>query len=521
MFARTTRTKLIWTVTEYALKEQGASRIADRIFGNGIQAVKAIYTASIAEHLHALRNELAARVRDAKANPDPTGLYPFLLSFVSRRALLDVGPAPLAFSQGQSLNFRIAVDREFCLLKQPGVSVAKTPLVAVTSHDMLPKIMPGTLMSFSYGEVEGRVTAVLDSKPDAIEVTIECLTTGVLHTGMQVTSPAMPTNLFPLLPEDKLALESRFSGLADYVIINGLHHEAELHQLKSYFYDGGPSLSKRHPSVPIGPAVREVDAPVPPRFMIKIDSEHMLNNFSNLLDQVDGTYLSRSELGAIVHPHSLPITQKEIIAKCNADAKVVMIASELMHSMKSNPNPTRAEVSDLANAVADGADALVLEQEVTEGPYADEVATVSQETVAKSEPRLDEDWHRVPFVVRNDDDAVAYGAIRTAEHVGAKALVCLTEGGYTALRLSSMRTPVDVIAITYNRNIMRQLALMSAVFPVRISGSTAFDRVLSETKAVLFEHCGLTRGDTFVFISLTSSSISERQSNFFTIQVLE
>jgi pyruvate kinase len=125
----------------------------------------------------------------------------------------------------------------------------------------------------------------------------------------------------------------------------------------------------------------------------------MLSNFSNLLDQVDGTYLSRSELGTIVHPHSLPITQKEIISKCNSEAKIVMIASELMHSMQVNPNPTRAEVSDLANAVSDGADALVLEPDVTEGPYPDEVAKVSQETVIKSEPKMDDNWH--PCSIRN------------------------------------------------------------------------------------------------------------------------
>jgi pyruvate kinase len=440
---------------------------------------------------------------------------------VSRRALLDVGQDPLAFAEGERKVFRIVVDREFCSLNRHGTESAKGPRIAVTSADMIAGLQVGSLISFSYGELEGRIQAILPARDNAVEATIECLSSGVLRSGMQVTSPAIPIGLFPLLPEDKLALESRFNGLADYVIINGLQHESELQQIKSYFYDGGPTLSKRHPSVPIGPSVRQPHAPVPPRFMIKIDSEHMLTHFSDLLDQVDGTYLSRSELGAIVHPHSLPITQKEIIAKCNADAKIVMIASELMHSMKSNPNPTRAEVSDLANAVADGADALVLEHEVTEGPYPDDVAKVCQETVSKSEPSLGETWDRVPFAIRNDDDAVAYGAIRTAEQVGAKALVCLTEGGYTAARLSSMRTPVDVIAVTYNTNIMRQLALMSAVYPVRISSATAFDRVLAETKACLFEHCGLVRGDKFVFISLTSSSISERQSNFFTIQVLE
>jgi pyruvate kinase len=521
MFARTTRTKLVWTVTEKYLREEGAARVADRIFNSGIQAVKAIYTESIVTGLQELRRELALRVLSAKTNPDANGLYPFLLSFVSRRALLDVGVEPFQFVEGKIEAFEITVDVDFCSLNLHRGTDTKVPRIAVTSPDMLQNIVDGSLVSFSFGECEGKVKNVRARSPECLEVSIECISGGVLRTGMQVSSPAMPHDLFPLLPQDKKALETRFGGLADYVIINGLRHESELNKIKEQFYDGDHSLSKRHPSVPIGPAVRECDAPVPPRFIIKIDSEHMLANFSTLLDQVDGTYLSRSELGTLVHPHSLPIAQKEIIAKCNAEAKIVMIASELMHSMHVNPNPTRAEVSDLANAVSDGADALVLEQDVTEGPYADEVAQVSQETVLKSEPGIDEIWNRVPFEIRNDDDAVAYGAIRTAEHVGAKALVCLTEGGYTAARLSSMRTPVDVIAVTYNTNIMRQLALMSAVYPVRISSATAFDRVLAETKSCLFEHCGLVRGDKFVFISLTSSSISERQSNFFTIQVLE
>lgn len=522
MFARTTRTKLIWTVTENYLSQQGAAVIADRVFDNGIQAVKAIYTESIAPSLRELRKELGVRVKREKSSPDANGLFPFLLSFVGRRALLDLGTEPLTFTEGQSVAFEIAVDRNFCSLNLHAQTTTRSPRVLVTTEDMLEKIQPGTLLSFSFGECEGRVSAISKRSSNQLDVTIEALVGGVLRSGMQVSSPHISNELFPLLPEDKLALETRFGGLADYVIINGLRHESELAEIKAYFYDTKEtSLSKRHPSVPIGPAVRQIDSPVPPRFMIKIDSEHMLSNFSNLLDQVDGTYLSRSELGTIVHPHSLPITQKEIIAKCNSEAKIVMIASELMHSMQVNPNPTRAEVSDLANAVSDGADALVLEPDVTEGPYPDEVAKICQETVIKSEPKIDGSWHRVPFDVRNDDDAVAYGAIQTAEHVGAKALVCLTEGGYTAVRLSSMRTPVDVIAVTYNTNIMRQLALMSAVYPIRISSATAFDRVLSETKACLMEHCGLVRGDKFVFISLTSSSISERQSNFFTIQFLE
>lgn len=521
MFARTTRTKLVWTVTENHLKKVGVEAIADIICENGIQAVKAIYTQSIEPSLRELRTALEERVKKTKANPDANGLYPFLLSFVSRRAILDTGKEPFELEAGKTSRFIIALDRDFCSQNQLIGTNTTTPRVVVTSSDMLQKITQGTHLSFSYGEAEGKVAMIVERTTDSLEVMIEAVTSGTLRTGMHVSSPSIPNDLFPLLPEDEYALKNRFAGLADYVIINGLKSEQELQSIKQAFYDGQLPQSKRHPSVPISPAVRQSNAAVPPRFILKIDSEHMLANFSGLLNHVDGAYLSRAELGTIVHPHSLPITQKEVIAKCNIEAKIVMVASELMHSMKTNPNPTRAEVSDLANAVSDGVDALVLEQDVTEGPYAIEVAKISNETVIKSEPKTNGNWHRVPFEVRNDDDAVAYGAIQTAEHVGAKALVCLTEGGYTAARLSSMRTPVEVIAVTYNTNIMRQLALMSAVYPIRISSATAFDRVLGETKACLMEHCGLTRGDKFVFISLTSSSISERRSNFFTIQILE
>lgn len=524
MFVQSTKTKLIWTITENHLREQGPAALADLLIEHGVHAVKAIYSASIRQNLAELRKELSRKLEKSHRAPDADGLVPFLLSFVSRRALLDAGPAPMGLEEGSIVPCLITVDKDFCALNQHKGSSTETLRIAVTSPDMLTGIGPDTPLSLSFGQVELKVKDIRARSENALEITAQVLTAGHVHSGMQVSSPHISNELFPLIPEDKASLEHQFDGLADFVVINGLREDAELDTIKSAFVQGNQQhlrRSKRHPSVPISPAIREPNGAVSPRFVIKIDSEPMLKNFTALLNQVDGVYLSRAELGTLVHPHSLPITQKEVIAQCNREAKLVMVASELMHSMKDNPNPTRAEVSDMANAVSDGADALVLEHEVTEGPFPAELAQVSVETLTKSEPRVDSDWQRVEFDILTDDDSVAYGAVRTAEHVGAKAIVCLTEGGYTAARLSSIRTPVDVIAVTYNRQIMRQMSLYRAVFPVRISSATAFDRVLAETRACLTEHCGMSRGDKFVFISLTSSSISERQSNFFTIQVLE
>ncbi len=521
MFARSTKTKLIWTVTENHLREHGPSKIAQLITENGIQAVKAIYTESIRSGLTELRKELTQRLGEAQANPDPDGLVPFLLSFVSRRALLDCGAEPTSLEEKAEITLDFELDTAFCSQNlHRGTAVAR-PRVAVTAADMLAQLGEGSHLSFSYGEAELTIEKIVSRTDTSLTVSARVVTEGQISSGMTVTSPHISNELFPLLAEDQASLTHQFDGLADFVVINGLRAEAEVSKIKNYFYKEKARLSKRHPSVPIGPTIREPEGQVPPRFVIKIDSEPMLGSFSQLLDQVDGVYLSRAELGTLVHPHDLPVTQKEIIRNCNRDAKLVMVASELMHSMRVNPNPTRAEVSDLANAVTDGADALVLEQDVTEGPFPRELAKVSRDTLEKTEPKAEQRWSKVGFELRSDDDAVAFGAIETAEHVGAKAIVCLTEGGYTAARLSSNRTPVDVIAITYNRQVMRQMSLYRSVFPVRISSATAFDRVLAETKACLVEHCGMVRGDKFVFISLTASSISERQSNFFTIQILD
>lgn len=522
MFSRSTKTKVIWTVTKEHLDKVGPEKIADLVIDHGLHAIKCVYTDSIRQGLQDLRSALEKKIREERLSPDPAGHIPFLLSFVSRRALLDTGPTPLNLSEGEKLTIVIEVDQDFCSLNMHRGTKCLFPRVAVTSSDMLKKLDVGDRLSLSFGEAELRIEAV-DSRTDSsIKVMVEVMTGGQAATGMVVSSPQIPHELFPLLDEDRRSLENRFDDLADYVIVNGLRDESEMQELKNYLQtDVDARTSRRHPSVPVGPTVRQAEAAVPPRFVIKIDSEAMLQSFTSLLGQVDGVYLSRSELGALVHPHNLPITQKEVISQCNRDAKLVMVASELMQSMQRNPNPTRAEVSDMANAVSDGADAFVLEQDVTEGPFANELAEVTIETIKKSEPKIAGKWGSVRFDTRTDDDAVAYGAISTAEQVGAKAIVCLTEGGYTAARLSSSRTPVEVIAMTYNLGIMRQLCLYRAVYPQRISGLTAFDRVLAEIKSALMEHCGLERGDRFVYLSLTASSISEKNSNFFTIQTFE
>ncbi|MBX9704453.1 MAG: hypothetical protein K2X39_09905, partial [Silvanigrellaceae bacterium] len=267
--------------------------------------------------------------------------------------------------------------------------------------------------------------------------------------------------------------------------------------------------------------IRQIEADIPARFIFKIDSKNSLELLPKIIKYIDGVLLSRSELSIDVNIHDIPIIQKNLIKFCNDHSKLVIVASELMNSMRINPNPTRAEVSDMANAVADGADALFLSNEVTEGPHAELVASFSYETLMKTEKWLEEKYHKTSFHLKTEDDAIIYGALRIAEEAKVKAIVCFTEGGYTAMRLSATRSPTNIIAVTYNKKIMRQLNLLRSVKSLVINSSIEVEKILASIKETLSTQLNFKKGEKFIFISLTASSISARNSNLFSIQEIE
>lgn len=522
MLIKSTRTKVVWSVSTNSFRKLGFAKLAENLIEGPQSAVRATYVGPMPEHLHKLRQELSSQLAQ-KGVPTPDGWFPYLLSFVGRRAVLCVpgGKTTLANDDKIELHFRVDVlSATFCTpaKEEPGRFE-----VYVTAADQLRNLSAGSSLALSYGQIELECVSVEDVSQNEKKIVARVLSGGHALTGMDVDSPDICYDLFPLIPEDEEALSNHFNGLADFIVIEGIRSEGELVQLKHRMapQEDSSKPSRRHPTVAISANVKSPDAPVASRLILKVDSSAILEMLPKLLPHVDGILLSRSELGLTVHPHSLPILQKELIATCNQAAKIVLVASELMYSMRINATPTRAEVSDLANVVADGADAIVLAEEVTEGPYANEVAEVTGETLTKSEVHLEVNWHRVPFEVHNDDDAIAYGTLKIAEHSDAKAIVCLTEGGYTAMRLASLRVPIPTISVCYNRMVMRQLNLIRSVFAAQIEGGVAFDEILNVTKNMLVRHYGLQRGDKIIFVSLTASSIAARNSNLFTLQEID
>jgi len=260
-----------------------------------------------------------------------------------------------------------------------------------------------------------------------------------------------------------------------------------------------------------------------PWLILRVDSMDVYRRLDDLLPHVDGILISRRELALTTNPATIPMITKEINQKADEHAKLVLTASEMLGSMRRGPTPTRAEVSDIANAINDGTDALVLSEEVAHGPFALQALAVMNRIIEDTEKQVDSalNWIKLEPSIQNEMDAIAYNAYLTAERVHAKAIVCITKAGNTALRLASYRAPVPIVAVTFDERVARKLSLTRGVKPLVLKMDPKIDQVLPMVNNQLVRESWLRPGDKIVFVSITLSSVSAKGSNLFTVQRLQ
>jgi pyruvate kinase len=260
-----------------------------------------------------------------------------------------------------------------------------------------------------------------------------------------------------------------------------------------------------------------------PWLILRIDSMDVYRKLDELLPHVDGVLISRRELALTTNPATIPMITKEINQKADDYAKIVLTASEMLGSMRRLPTPTRAEVSDIANAIDDGTDALVLSEEVAHGPFGSQALGVMNRIIEDTERRTGEglNWIKLKPSIETEMDAIAYNAYLTAKRVCAKAIVCITKSGNTALRLASYRAPLPIVAVTFDDRVAKKMSLTRGVRPLVLKIDPKIDQVLPMVNQQLIQESWLKPGDKIVFVSITLSSVSAEASNLFTVQRLQ
>ena len=260
----------------------------------------------------------------------------------------------------------------------------------------------------------------------------------------------------------------------------------------------------------------------PPWMILKVSTEQICQHLEVLLPVVDGVMISRLEMALSMDPALIPIRTKELLQTCADQSKIAFTASEMLGSMRHNATPTRAEVSDIANAVIDGTDAVVLSEEVAFGPHFRRALVLMGQIVADIEAQHNAapNWVRLSPKIENEMDAIAFSAYKTAERIQTKAIVCITVGGNTAVRLATFRPPIPIIAVTFDPVILRRLQLVRGVTGLALDSDPNIDQVLPMVNDRLVRGSFLKAGDKIIFVSITLSSLSRESSNLLTVQTL-
>ena len=247
------------------------------------------------------------------------------------------------------------------------------------------------------------------------------------------------------------------------------------------------------------------------KVIAKIEKPEAIKNLDEIIQQSDGVMIARGDLGVEIPMQDVPLIQKRIIRRCMEMAKPTIVATQMMESMIENPSPTRAEVNDVANAVLDNADAVMLSGETSVGQYPVEVVKAmvkiirrveSYERVKNKLP--DVHYHNERFI----SDSICYSAAKLAQKVKAKAIIMMTHSGYTAFKISSMRPNASIFAFTSNKFLMSQLSLVWGVTCKYYDKTISTDQTIKDIKGILTEEHFLKRGD--LIINIASIPIAEK-----------
>jgi pyruvate kinase len=224
----------------------------------------------------------------------------------------------------------------------------------------------------------------------------------------------------------------------------------------------------------------------------KIEKHEAVRNFDDILNSADAVMVARGDLGIEVNAEDIPYLQKEIIKKSNMAGKPVVTATQMLDSMMRNPRPTRAEVSDVANAIIDGSDAVMLSGETAVGEYPIESLEMLTRIINKTEISLDYD-----LLLRNRDirnrklkdshgdgaitGAISFAACEIAHILNAKAIISATESGHTARQVSKNKPESMIIGASSNDRVIKQLMISWGVVPVKVKPARNIDMMINES----------------------------------------
>ena len=246
----------------------------------------------------------------------------------------------------------------------------------------------------------------------------------------------------------------------------------------------------------------------------KIENQSGFDNIEEICEECDGIMIARGDMGVEIPFKMLPAIQKKLITKCRLLGKRVITATEMLESMISNPRPTRAEISDIANAVYDGTSAIMLSGETAAGKYPIKSVKTMAEIAETTESNIhyNKRFHNAAFEIRNSVDAISHSTCGMAIDLNAKAIVACSLSGMTARMVSRFRSPVPILGLTTDERTWRRLALSWGVIPAMCERFSSTDVLFYTAKKIAEQELFLNKGDKIIITGGDTSGTSGNTS---------
>ncbi|ELK47285.1 pyruvate kinase [Halobacillus sp. ACCC02827] len=371
--------------------------------------------------------------------------------------------AILLDTKGPEIRTRTLKDGEAYLEKGATVYVTMEDIegdaerFSVTYTGLINDVHPGSKILLDDGLVELEVEEI-DKENNEIKTTV--LNNGLLKNKKGVNVPNVSVNLPGITEKDANDIEFGIQQGVDFIAASFVRRASDVLEIRE--------LLEKHDASHI-------------QIIPKIENQEGVDNIDDILEVSDGLMVARGDLGVEIPAEDVPLVQKQLIRKCNEAGKPVITATQMLDSMQRNPRPTRAEASDVANAIFDGTDAIMLSGETAAGDYPVEAVQTMHNIASKTETALNH-FQLLQERSKHSDmtitDAISQSVTHTAINLDAAAIVTPTESGHTARMISKYRPKAPIVAITSDEKVHRKLSLVWGVYGVMGSRAYSTDEML-------------------------------------------
>ena len=407
--------------------------------------------------------------------------------------LLDLQGPKIRVGRFEKGQIELHPGAEFTITTDPAV-IGDERRVSTTYSGLCGDVRPGDQILLDDGYLSLAVTEVLDKEVRTIVVAGGTLKNnkGINLPGVEVSAPAISE-------KDRADIAFGLRMGVDYVALSFVRRPEDVVEAKRLLTAG------------------DVKIPV----IAKIEKPQAMERLDEIIAVSDGIMVARGDLGVELGPEKVPLAQKRLIERTNAHGKIIITATQMLESMIQQPRPTRAEASDVANAVLDGTDALMLSGETASGKHPVEAVRTMARIIREIEhSSYYRQWIEPPQLeMPISSNAIAHAAVIAARAMKCKAIACVTESGGVARLISEYRPEASIVALTQSDVTYRRLALVWGVTPVMCGTAATTDELIDRVEGVLSSHNLASPGDTVV-ITMSVPVGSGQSSNLLKVHTM-